>query len=648
MIIATMIMAVALGSTPTTMTVQVDQLQREALVYVPENLDQPAPIVFGFHGHGGNMRNAARSFRIHEHWPEAIVVYMQGVPTPGRLTDREGRKNGWQHSAGDQEDRDLKFFDELYKQLRDKYKVDEKCVYAMGHSNGGGFTYLLWLKRPDVFTGFAPCAAMLREAGQLKPKAAMHIAGTQDPLVRYNWQDMNMATIRRVVGASGEPVEWQKYGKKYQTQNQLPWIEVVHEGAHEYPKFAGELTVEFFKELAVEAKRVPQEPAVSLNVKHPWNIEQLSATPQWEEADVAPEADVKQLFFTGMPYHGKPTRVFAYYGVPANLQQQSGKKLPAMVLIHGGGGTAFARWVKVWNDRGYAAIAMDLCGCLPVGTYGNWKRDEQGGPPGWDASFDQLDEEVTDQWTYQAVGNAMLAHSLIRSFPEVDAERIGVTGISWGGYLTSIVGSVDDRFKLAVPVYGCGFLGDNSAWLPRFEKLGPEKAKLWLSQWDPANYLPQAKIPFLWVNGTNDFAYPMDSWQKSYRLVPVRNELCLRIRMPHGHGPAGENPEEIHVYADEILQKGLPLPRIIASGVEQGEYVVKYESPVAVKKAELCYTEDKGVWQERKWQAIEVSIDFDNHQVKSAIPGNATVYYLNLFDERDCVVSSEHVEVEGK
>jgi hypothetical protein len=118
--------------------------------------------------------------------------------------------------------------------------------------------------------------------------------------------------------------------------------------------------------------------------------------------------------------------------------------------------------------------------------------------------------------------------------------------------------------------------------------------------------------------------------------------------MPHGHGPAGENPEEIHVYADEILQKAQPLPRIIASGVEQGEYVVKYESPVAVKKAELCYTEDKGVWQERKWQAIEVSIDFDNHQVKSAIPGNATVYYLNLFDERDCVVSSEHVEVEGK
>lgn len=644
MIIATMLMAMTLGSTPTNITVQVDGLQREALVYVPEKMDQPTPIVFGFHGHGGNMRNAARSFRIHEHWPEAIVVYMQGIPTPGRLTDREGRRNGWQHAAGEQGDRDLKFFDELYKQLRTKYTIDEKCVYAMGHSNGGGFTYLLWLKRPDVFAGFAPCAAMLREASELKPKAAMHIAGTKDPLVRYNWQDRNMAAIRRVVGASGEPTKWQNYGLKYQTQNQLPWIEVIHDGAHEYPSFAGELTVTFFKELAVAAKQVPQTPTVSQGKTIPWDLNALNVVPKWEEADVAEEAGVKQIFYEGVPFHGKTTRVFAYYGLPATSASQPSEKVPAMVLIHGGGGTAFARWVKVWNERGYAAIAMDLCGCLPVGTYGNWKRDELGGPPGWDASFDQLSEKQTDQWTYQAVSNAILAHSLIRSFPEVDADRIGVTGISWGGYLTSIVGSVDHRFKFAVPVYGCGYLGDNSAWLPRFQQLGPEKAELWLSQWDPSVYLPHAKVPFLWVNGTNDFAYPMDSWQKSYRLVQPRNELCLRIRMPHGHGPAGENPEEIRVFADEILRGGKPLPRIVSSRLEGNRLVVHFESTVALKKAELAYTENEGAWQQREWKSLDAEIDSEKNIASCAIPAQATVFYINLIDERDCVASSQHFE----
>src|SRR6478672_3764464 len=50
------------------------------------------PLVFDFHGHGGKDRHAARSHRLHEAWPEAVVVYMQGLNTPGKLTDPEGKK----------------------------------------------------------------------------------------------------------------------------------------------------------------------------------------------------------------------------------------------------------------------------------------------------------------------------------------------------------------------------------------------------------------------------------------------------------------------------------------------------------------------------------------------------------------------------
>ena len=40
-------------------------------------------------------------------------------------------------------------------------------------------------------------------------------------------------------------------------------------------------------------------------------------------------------------------------------------ELARNTLVHGGGGTAFADWVKLWNSRGYAAIAMDNCGSIP-------------------------------------------------------------------------------------------------------------------------------------------------------------------------------------------------------------------------------------------------------------------------------------------
>jgi dienelactone hydrolase len=374
-----------------------------------------------------------------------------------------------------------------------------------------------------------------------------------------------------------------------------------------------------------------------------FDLKELSKTPEVFPADDLQVEGVKAFYYAGLPYHGKPTRVFAYFGVPKVEAGDEGKKFPAMVLIHGGGGTAFDRWVKVWNDRGYAAIAMDLCGCIPVGTYGNWKRHEQGGPPGWDASFGQLDDPIADQWTYQAVSAATLAHSLIRSYPEVDSERIGVTGISWGGYLTCIVSGVDSRFKLASPVYGCGYLGENSAWLSSFEKLGPEKAGVWLKQWDPSVYLPHAKMPMLWVNGTNDFAYPMDSWQKSYRLPKSEQTLCLRVRMPHGHGPAGENPEEIRVFADSILKQQKPL-RIIEQGVAGDDAWAKFESSVPIASAELAWTKDIGRWQDRKWEQSPATVDVATGRVSAKIPVGAKVFYLNLFDDRKSAVSSSHVE----
>ena len=397
---------------------------------------------------------------------------------------------------------------------------------------------------------------------------------------------------------------------------------------------------------------VAQEPVSTTNSKVGngvrFDLEKLSIVPEVFPAAGMEAEGVKSFYYAGVPHKGKPTRVFAYYGVP---RQQAGadpkaasKKYPAMVLIHGGGGTAFDHWVKIWNDRGYAAIAMDLCGCIPMGTYGNWRRHESGGPPGWDASFGQLSDPIEDQWTYHAVSAATLGHSLIRSYPEVDADRIGVTGISWGGYLTCIVAGVDSRYQCVAPVYGCGFLGDNSVWIPALEKLGPAQSALWLNQWDPSSYLARAKQPILWVNGTNDFAYPMDSWQKSYRLPTGPKTLCLRVRMPHGHGPAGENPEEIHLFANSILKQDKPLAAIKEQGQTNDEAWAKFQTEVPIVNAELAWTRDTGKWQDRKWEQLPATVDAAAGRVSAKIPAEARVFYLNLFDDRNCAVSTPHVE----
>jgi polyhydroxybutyrate depolymerase len=228
----------------------VDGVAREALIYAPATAkSSPAPVVFVFHGHGGNARQAARSFGIYREWPEAISVYMQGLPTKGQLTDPEGKKNGWQGRAGLEGDRDLKFFDAVLARLKTDYKVDAKRIYSTGHSNGGGFTYLLWAERGDVFAAMAPSAAAAPfSMPKLKPKPAMHLAGESDPLVKYEWQVQTMNVVRKLNGCEAQGNAWNEVGTVYASPSGTPFVSLIHPGGHQFLQDAPPLIVKFFKE----------------------------------------------------------------------------------------------------------------------------------------------------------------------------------------------------------------------------------------------------------------------------------------------------------------------------------------------------------------------------------------------------------------
>ena len=230
---------------------KVDGATREALVYVPASAkEKAAPVVFVFHGHGGNMRASARSFAMKQQWPEAISVYMQGLNTPGRLTDPEGKKPGWQSGGGAQEDRDLKFFDAMLAKLKQDFKVDAKRIYSTGHSNGGGFTYLLWAERGEVFAAVAPSASAAagRQGEKLKPKPAMHLAGENDPLVKYAWQKDTMTAVRKLNGCDADGKPWDKLSTEYPSKTGTPFVSFIHPGGHEFHKDAPALIAKFFKQ----------------------------------------------------------------------------------------------------------------------------------------------------------------------------------------------------------------------------------------------------------------------------------------------------------------------------------------------------------------------------------------------------------------
>lgn len=168
----------------------------------------------------------------------------------------------------------------------------------------------------------------------------------------------------------------------------------------------------------------------SIQGQIPWDLQSMAQAPEhaWEDQ----QDSVWSMLYSGEHYRGKSTQVFAYYADPSTLSDQpaTSDHYPGIILVHGGGGTAFRVWAKQWAQRGYAALAMDLRGSKPLPeseqnhVWGTKSvRLSNGGPTeNHQTQFSNIDEPFDEQWQFHAVSNIIRAHSLLRSFNHVDEQ----------------------------------------------------------------------------------------------------------------------------------------------------------------------------------------------------------------------------------
>lgn len=372
----------------------------------------------------------------------------------------------------------------------------------------------------------------------------------------------------------------------------------------------------------------------------PWDLHRLFTGPRIFQTDFTASDGVHSLFYEGLPYRGRETKVFAHYALPERSKE---KQVPGIVLVHGGGGTAYSEWVRMWADKGYAAIAMDLEGHVPSKMDGmaEWTSHYWPGPKR-EGIYADCGEPIEDQWMFHAAANVMLAHSLLRGMQQVDSQRIGITGISWGGIVTSLVAGIDKRFAFGIPVYGCGYLFEaQNQWGKRFADMEETCAESVKRFTEPSAYLSEVEMPMLWVNWLYDPHFAINIFCKSYVSSEngiEQSGLCMYPRLGHSH-PNGWKPAEIVAFADSIVREGEPLLRLARPTEQNGKACVEYKGGEAVK-AELYYTNNCDNWLQCEWLTVECEVDRTNGCVLAHIPQDTKAYFMNVYDYRDFTAST--------
>lgn len=349
---------------------------------------------------------------------------------------------------------------------------------------------------------------------------------------------------------------------------------------------------------------------------------------------------IDAIFYDGH----KDTKVFAYIGYPKTASETN--KVPAMVLLHGGLGKAERYWVEKWNKLGFAAIAMDLYGRGPendANTSSGKKEHPYAGVSPYAVPSSFL-ADVENAGMYQNMVAVINAHNILRSSGKVDVNNVGITGISWGGVTTTTVIGIDNRFKFAAPVYGCGFLDQSRTY---FSSAYSDKTATIL--WDPANFAAKAEIPVLYVNGDTDANFSINSTSLTCG-VTKNAKMSIIHNYPHDQGH-GDSVEQVYAFAQSMVEGVDPFITVKNANVNDGVFKADVIIPEgnSLSSATMYYiTTDVLAFGGGKdnigWQTVS-EFTFDEKTLSMDVPEEATHLYVSVVDETGYIISSEFIKV---
>ncbi len=342
-------------------------------------------------------------------------------------------------------------------------------------------------------------------------------------------------------------------------------------------------------------------------------------------------------------------------------------KHPGMLVLHGGGGQAERDKAIAWAQRGYIAVAPDLPGIaepkkLTI-TKGRWNKMVYG------AERYIANPDVTSSVIFDAVLAALQSFYLLRSQPNIDKKNIGIVGISWGGYMcTMLCGLVGNQVKAGFSIFGSGFY-EQTSQLQTLLKMPAKEKEQWLQYLDAGTRAKNIQASFFIAGATNDFFFYPKAVQKTLDAIDSeKNQVYApnvshKIPLPGGsfedsvnnekftptafqpfHTPKGNRANwlamEVPYMEYYLKNKGFPFPTVTVSKALDNKIVeVVVNSKIQINEVQVYWSNRCADVKNCQWNVIKTNkIEVAKYQFE--LPKEAMQWFVIASDERPVSVSS--------
>lgn len=331
-------------------------------------------------------------------------------------------------------------------------------------------------------------------------------------------------------------------------------------------------------------------------------------------------------------------------------------KYPGLLFLHGGGGFADETLAKVWAKAGYVVASPDL-----PGNADPKKVPYSTGPIRltYDKSRWTANPDVTASSTFDGPVAAVKTFYLLKSQPEVIANKIGVTGVSWGGYMTIMLcGLLGNEIRAAVTVWGAGFYDYGSTFQTALGKMPENERELWLKHLDAGRYAVNIQCAMLFVSATNDkWFYPpcvmktYDTVKSSKMILWAPNKSHYADNVPGG-SKSPKRRSMVGVESDfldyHLKDEGKPFPKVSIDSVKKTDAGLAITGNLAsadtVESVTLWHAAPPadGDWPKVQWQELPCTHAKDG-VLTATIPKEAlkpSMVFFVTASEQDRSVSS--------